>query len=585
MRISIAGPKVLLRLLTYTALGALAINLFLPEVAGASDKAGCETGQDYDDLVKRFGGSDFQNPHDVNPINPSSMYTLTVKYADNVVIGCPVHLRSYNGNLVGDTIRAHPGDTLFIRLDNKLPITSSLHPQFPLPGMEMGQFSFNMTNLHTHGLHTSPEGQGDNVLLQVDPMTSQDYRIHIPADHPAGVFWYHAHLHGSTFIQLSSGMAGALVIEGGSDANGGLDEAPAIKAASEKIFVLQQLRYGTDGSLEDFDKTSSRGVVTVNGQFFPIIRMRPGEVQRWRFIHAGSDDQLNLSLEGHKLYEIAADGIALGRKVAWPGTDDSGAPQYLLLGPGYRSEVLVQANQLSDGEALHEYFLVDEPLPADLSLQSAATALLLADRANPARDPRKLLATVNGKPGRRIARIVVEGPPSDMQLPTDRELENRVPSKLTPIKEAELTGVPQLVELTSGLRRCTDDGDCSMSCSALSTTCKRRYMVNDHLFNLSTPPRHLRLDKVSEWTIMSGDIFRHPFHMHVNPFEVDRREPDGSGKMITTVVWKDTVLLPNDGTSIHIRARYTDFVGKFVLHCHILAHEDMGMMELVEVTD
>ena len=55
--------------------------------------------------------------------------------------------------------------------------------------------------------------------------------------------------------------------------------------------------------------------------------------------------------------------------------------------------------------------------------------------------------------------------------------------------------------------------------------------------------------------------------------------------MITAVVWKDTVLLPNDGTSIHIRARYTDFVGKFVLHCHILAHEDMGMMELVEVTD
>src|SRR5262249_19920752 len=160
---------------------------------------------------------------------------------------------------------------------------------------------------HTHGLNTSPKGHkaprfsGDNVLLEVHPGEIQDYRLHIHDKHPTGTFWYHAHLHGSTALQLSSGMAGALIVEGGTDGNGGLDSVPEIAAADEKIFVLQQLSYvkrhcppdfGSAACLEDFRDVGAERVVrrpiTVNGQFVPVIRMRPGEVQRWRLVHAGT---------------------------------------------------------------------------------------------------------------------------------------------------------------------------------------------------------------------------------------------------------------------------------------------------------
>jgi hypothetical protein len=134
-----------------------------------ADKPGCElppkhvpptvVDQYYDNLIKRYGGADFANPPNVHPISQNSEYTLEVQYADNFVSGCAAHLRSYNGKLVGDTIRIHPGEQLFIRLDNELPSTTNPHPQDPLPPMCRQPFSFNMTNLHTHGVHTSPSGQ------------------------------------------------------------------------------------------------------------------------------------------------------------------------------------------------------------------------------------------------------------------------------------------------------------------------------------------------------------------------------------------------------------------------------------------
>lgn len=565
--------------------------------AQSSDRAGCElpprrppaaVDQYYQTLFEKYGGADFRNPDEVRPTSEQSTYHLVVKYADNTIAGCNVRLRSYNGKLVGDTIRVKPGDTIYVSLENELPVVSGStpHPQDPLPGGHMThQFSFNITNLHTHGLHTSPSGNSDNVLIEIDPQQTQEYRIHIPESHPAGLFWYHAHFHGSTALQMSSGMAGALIVEGGKDANGGLDAVPEIAAAQQKIFVLQQLRYGPDGQIEDFESALPRGKwrrsITVNGQFIPTIRMRPGEVQRWRFIHAGVEENINLSLDGHKLFEIATDGNALGRMVAWPGSNPSDPLQSLVLGPGYRTEVLVQANSLPQGTARQEFFLRDGPLPARLSLQAAAAATdLVANRT-------KLLATdilqeVVEKPARVIARVVVEGDPLNMALPTADAFTDRVPSTQKPIQPSELTGDPQQIQLVTDLRSCSADGDCLSHCDQPSDSCKQRYMVNGRVFN---PAKEisLKLDHASKWTVSSGDAFAHPFHIHVNPFMMTRQEPDGTGKLVSAIVWKDTVSLPTDGTSISIMSRYTDFTGEFVLHCHILSHEDMGMMSLVKI--
>src|SRR5262249_39483173 len=154
----------------------------------------------------------------------------------------------------------------------------------------------------------SPSGNSDNVFLAIHPSQTQDYEIHIPDDHPAGTFWYHAHYHGSTAVQVASGIGGALIIEGGVDANGGLDSIPEIKAAEaqEKIFVLQQINFDENGKIETFNQATPDGFVrsiTVNGLLLPTIRMRPGEVQRWRFIHAGVSENIHLALDGHILHE------------------------------------------------------------------------------------------------------------------------------------------------------------------------------------------------------------------------------------------------------------------------------------------
>lgn len=544
-------------------------------------------------LIKKFGFADFVEPPIVRPTSEASQYDLVVEYTQGKKIaGCPVELRSYNGNLIGSTIRAKPGDTLYIRLINKLPNVAHPHPQVP-HAPEHHQFSFNITNLHTHGLHTSPSGNSDNVLLEIaperfpgDPASTQLYRIHIHDKHPAGTFWYHAHVHGSTGVQVSSGMAGALIIEGGKDANGGLDSVPEIQAAEQKVFVLQQVHFGPDGKIENFaqaipDTIWSRNI-TVNGVFVPTIRMRPGEVQRWRFIHAGVQENMALSLDGHQLHEIAADGLALGRSVSWPATTaGADAVRELLLAPGYRSDVLVKAAPLALGETSKEYFLRDGRLPPTLSLQ-VINRIVRLQKVRTTMNARQLLAEIGGKPDDIIARIIVEGEPREMALPRSEALRDRMPSHLEPIKATELTDEPQEVRFDGvNARTCTPGGACT-PCEG-GPDCDTRFTINERVYMPQHEPRKLKLGQASQWTVVGDFVWPHPFHIHVNPFEVERSEPGPDGQMIKAKVWKDTIMVPLDGTPVTLRSRYTMFDGEFVIHCHILGHEDMGMMQRVRI--
>lgn len=177
-------------------------------------------------LINTAGLEAYAPPPVFRPVVADSRLDLVVDYAEVTVAGCHARLRTYNGAVVGPTIVAAPGDTLYIRLVNRLPDVAAVHPQVPPPPMHAAGFSFNITNLHTHGLHIAPEGSGpidpatgrraiesDNVLLELKPGEEQLYEIEIPEGHAAGTFWYHAHVHGGTAVQIGSGMAGALIIE------------------------------------------------------------------------------------------------------------------------------------------------------------------------------------------------------------------------------------------------------------------------------------------------------------------------------------------------------------------------------------
>jgi FtsP/CotA-like multicopper oxidase with cupredoxin domain len=511
--------------------------------------------------IDTYGGAAFQNPPVIRSRNGVLRTTLNLDYADNEIAGCPVRLRNYNGALVGPTFRVKPGDTMVVTIENDLPPEPG-----PMPDDPNIPHNFNTTNLHTHGLHVSPAGNSDNVLLAVKPGQTWITEIKIPADHPPGTFWYHAHVHGSTALQVSSGMAGALIIEGG------LDDVPAIAAAADQTFVFQQITYDENGALENYAKlgfgdwaTTHRHTL-INAQVVPTIRMRPGEVQRWRFIHAGiretimpvlrttgrapdtiaslkgfSSDELGQLERVARLHEVAVDGLALGRIDSWDAVE---------LQPGYRSDVLVKAPN------------VREP-----------TLLLLTDGVvGPAES---LLG--GEEPERILARVVVAGAPADMPLPSDADVAGLAPH--APITDDELTGAPQTVEFNIADRICPPEQDC-VPCEEGEEGCKTRFMINEQPFSLDNV-RELKLNTASEWTLSSKRA-SHPFHIHVNPFQVTRVGPDGQDQ----IVWRDTLFVrEGPDEAIKIRSRYTRYIGKFVLHCHILDHEDQGMMQVVEIVN
>lgn len=134
--------------------------------------------------------------------------TLTATVGPGTVDGRAVtNLLSYNGIYSGPTLRVKPGDTMDVTLVNGLT---------------------QITNLHTHGLHVSSLGNADNVFLQLQPGEQNHYQIHIPADHPQGLYWYHPHHHTVSNQQIFAGLSGLLVVgrpDGGAPELNGLPPA------------------------------------------------------------------------------------------------------------------------------------------------------------------------------------------------------------------------------------------------------------------------------------------------------------------------------------------------------------------------
>ncbi|MGF2039064.1 MAG: multicopper oxidase family protein [Nostoc sp. CmiVER01] len=510
--------------------------------------------------LDKYGGEEFANPESVSSQNGSLKVDLKVQYTDKEtteIAGCKVKLRSYNGKLVGPTLRVKPNDLISINLINTLP---------PEPKQEINMnkpHGFNTTNIHTHGLHVLSTGNSDNVLKEMppketdtDPDPNYNIGVKLPANHPSGTFWYHPHKHGSTALQVSSGMVGAIIVEGG-----GLDEIPAIKNAEDKIFVFQQITYDTKGEIDesyngfgmDLNQSAwslSGRQTTINGQIYPTIRIKPGEMQRWRFIHAGVRDALNLSLRPVsiskrirtqvKLHEIAIDGIALGTIDSW---------STLELEPGYRSDVLVQFPSPRN-PLVQEYELVDVATPPEKSLLGVP------------------------EDEEVLAKVIVEGNPVKLNDDTNPELPG---SKkfLADLLKAKQKDAPPDITRIDGRQEVLFDIQLP---NQFSDEKAPKFMVNGTPFDINDPnPITLQLKKADEWVLKSAFV-NHPFHIHVNPFQYTRKDPNGNDE----VIWRDTLLV-RQGKDEIIKSRYDSFLGKFVLHCHILDHEDQGMMKLVQI--
>jgi FtsP/CotA-like multicopper oxidase with cupredoxin domain len=474
----------------------------------------------------RWESADLVEPEVRRAVDGVLETQLDVRYAYANSGGYSLFMRTYEGIIPGPTLRLQPGDTLKITLTNNLPPNRDEGPlDDDLP------HHLNTTNFHFHGSHVSPDGISDNFFRTFEPGQSYDIEIDLPADHTRGTYWYHPHHHGGADIQIASGMAGALIVEGD------FADVPEIANAKERLLLVSQVVFDEWRTVEGFETVFPEGATrffTVNGQREPIIRMRPGEVQRWRILHCGYQDDIFMSLEGHTLLPIARDGLALpaigdNRFVTQPAGNGTGEPMTLLFAPGQRVDVLVQAGE-----------------PGTYLMQGVPYFQGYDAPTGP------------------IAKVIVEGEPLPMAFPTTLP-----PAPLETIHDEELTGTRELT-----FSRHAPEVDAAGHWREFA------FMVDDKLFEPDRVDQQVALGAVEEWTITNQDEHNdHIFHIHINPFQLTKV----NGQPVEPI-WLDTVIVPHGG-SITFRTRFLDFTGKYVLHCHMMNHEELGMMQVIEVSE
>lgn len=556
----------------------------------------------------------------------SSIYNPATQRLDRV------RLRSYRSvgtdpkiPFVAPTIEVSPGETVRITLDNQLPPQKDCTPQsINTP------HCFNSTNLHAHGLWVSPSGNSDNVLLTLRPGVSFQYEYNIPADHPSGTFWYHPHLHGSTALQVSSGMAGALLVRGSRlpspDRTGDIDTLLREESGAplrERIVLLQQVQYacrdkdgnikvrknsdgkvtawvcdpGDVGGIEQYDQfgapsnwVDSNRYTSVNGIILPTFDGAfTGRIERWRVIHAGVRNSIALQFRMLRPGAPRFDKLRVAEQQSWIDRNCTGPvlPQWEIatdglthdriinkkvntLQPGYRSDVLMVFPEPGD------YCVIDAAAPADATVDSRAKS-------------RQLLGQVKVLPG---AGVPPEGIQGHLAARLGAAADRFMPADMIPRVKSDLDDGLKLSAFVPHPDIPDEEVSGSQQLTFNVETPDLRFTIDDHPYDPKSS-RTLVLGGVDEWQLTSRNG-GHPFHIHVNPFQVARiLDPSGndvseSGESNDPQYarlkgsWKDTLFVKKD-YKVFVRTRYQRYIGEYVLHCHILDHEDQGMMQNVRV--
>jgi FtsP/CotA-like multicopper oxidase with cupredoxin domain len=425
-------------------------------------------------------------------------------------------LMAYNGQVPGPRLESRPGDRVRIHFHNQLATPS---------------------NLHFHGLHITPGGSGDNVFVSVQPGESFTYEFTIPADHPGGTFWYHPHHHGQVADQVAGGLVGLFIVR--SD----LDEVPEIQSATETFLVLQDFELDRQGQLvpppprwQMWGREGS--LLVVNGQFQPKLALPSGGLLRLRVLNASPSRFYRLALEDHLLHLIATDGGALAAPVEL---------SELVLAPGERAEVLVQGNQPAG-----TYRLLT--LPYDRGLDSMLGGL--SDGMEGGRPYGSDLVAVNQTP----QTLAIATYPQSPDTPATPQAS--LPAQLLPIAE-----LPEPIQVRQFVLDHGIDFETGMA-----------FLINGKAFAHHRIDTQVIQNTVEDWVITNRAGMNHPFHVHVNAFQVVSR----NGTPPAYRAWKDTINIAG-GETVRIRIPFRDFSGQTVYHCHILDHEDRGMMGILEI--
>ena len=550
---------------------------------------------------------------------------------------------TYSGQRPGPTIRMRPGGQQDVLVNNRLRGFSAAElMQFNPPVLQPGEpkevadlisASSSVTNLHTHGLHVSPRGNSDNVLLRINSGKSNYFSFTLPPDHAPGTHWYHAHLHGSTALQVQGGMSGALIVlppDGQSlnppgfevqelttvmqvdctkpPADPEITEVATLGKVRARTSALPArlrslLEAETDDQLEDriddLNDADKRALAEalgklpadpprfiVNGLSDPELKVEANTYLRLRIINSGSrrDDYKEIWLPGLDLYLGAMDGVNLthlpkdssGNYVAYNENNK------LVLAPGNRADVYVLP-RLAGEHALMMEGEIGIRLTDETELRQPFT--------------------------QRLMTLTVTGSAADEEG-AEAEGEILDPKRFLAALDANLVHLQGTKPYQTYLRKFTAEPAVKrdMTFNIVNPSPTRGFTINGRSYNTTVnghmagltdylgkekgdggrgpagqTPWPPRTGTEESWTITNTSDQPHPFHIHVSPFWVYDITENGKSVRATNPNdpridrWQDVITLPPKG-SVVIWHRFSDFEGVFVVHCHILQHEDRGMM-------
>ena len=442
------------------------------------------------------------------------------------------------------TLRLNQGDRLVLDVKDRI---ESDDDSSGMAGMDMsgtptcgdtGTPTLSSTNVHFHGLNVPPICHQDDVLTTLIQPNKPAFRfdIQIPKNEPPGLYWYHPHVHGFTEFQVNGGAAGALVVEGMEKVR------PEVAGLPERVFVIRQ-QYLVPWVPGPYQLTINYQVAAAPTFPDPIIQMKPNQKEFWRVANATIQDFMPLQVQFNgkpqQLELIALDGYPLEK----PRFQDT-----ILVPPAGRAEFIVKAPSQDNVATLSSNSI-------RLVQQEILTSRRTSQKSRSARKQRRHQArmTPEANSGPPIGPIKFAG--LDQVKPTTQR-------KLYFSEEFGGTNGPIQFYITV-------DGQ------------KQKVFEPNEKPVITT-----KVGAVEDWTIENRALETHAFHIHQIHFQV--LEVDG--KPVTNQDFRDTIEIPYwSGTgpyhSVKVRMDFRDptIAGTFVFHCHILLHEDLGMMHKILV--
>jgi FtsP/CotA-like multicopper oxidase with cupredoxin domain len=507
-------------------------------------------------------GSEITSPPDLYSQN--GVLSVTLDYETTVdQWGRTLFCYVTPDGLQAPTLHVNPGDTLKVRLRNTEIKTRQL-----ASGVETVSGSGNTcgstdmlptsVNLHFHGLNVKPRCHGDEVIHTiVNPGETFDYSFRIPADEPPGMYWYHAHVHGIASPAVQGGASGAIEVEGIANLQ------PAVQGLPQRFLLFrdQPLAYPPKHHLVQsrapFWDVSLNFVPVAYPHYVPgVIKMQAGAQEFWRVVNASADTVMDIQLlydgKPQPLQIVALDGVPTGSQDGkHKGTIIT--QKDILIPTAGRAEFIVTGPTTSVKSAMLITKAIDTGPAGDVDTQRPLAQIQLTNDLG--KIPKVILPVAGNVRGDRFAGL------DDSMVTTQRKL-----------YFSEFAGSPGKHPTGGATFFITVKGEVAQA------------------YDPNEPPKIItHPGAVEDWTIENRTQEVHEFHIHQIHFRVIAI--DGQPVPKKKQQWYDTFQVPYwDGItkkypSITIRLDFRGAVeGEFVYHCHILDHEDAGMMANILVT-